>query len=476
MEQSDNSVDVTETGIIRYGNSQVEKFQSDFLRQHVEYDEENGVCHIVIWELGAFSAPSAGVDYDRLISSAEAQAIYVRLDSASRSKVQISRSQTIGAPLYVGVADGYLIATWKFEDIAGSIKNPVPHRDSCKIYIENGPSVIRDQIIDGIKMLWPGEAVSLVDGELVFQLCSSNNIVVPSTIYNGARVTDALQRRIADVMRPALEVAKRPLIELSGGMDSSCVAVAAKSVRSDLYSYALMHKGAVGRQQMERRMELVGLLQVQDHLYPSDQPNQFQALEWDEAGLTPFDDNHRMPCVLAVDEHPAGPIDLILTGIGGDELSSGLNIGRDPWELPGVHCISTLMAATARADMFMRRGIWTLNPLAHEHVVNFCRALPDKLRDNRMINLLMLARAGLSDGFLFPRYVEGYGHGMQREAALIDFDELFSVSIIADYRVYNFSHLLKAAREASNGGLSYELILRLFWLAKLECILKKYVR
>ncbi len=43
---------------------------------------------------------------------------------------------------------------------------------------------------------------------------------VPATLSDGARVTDALRELIAENLRPFVEIAQHPLVELSGGFDS----------------------------------------------------------------------------------------------------------------------------------------------------------------------------------------------------------------------------------------------------------------
>ena len=65
---------------------------------------------------------------------------------------------------------------------------------------------------------------------------------------------------------------------------------------------------------------------------------------------------------------------------------------------------------------------------------------------------------------------------MQSEAALIDFDTLFGESIIGDHRIFDFGNLLSQARDAANTGFSYNLIWDIWKLAKLEAVLRRYVR
>jgi hypothetical protein len=179
--------------------------------------------------------------------------------------------------------------------------------------------------------------------------------------------------------------------------------------------------------------------------------------------------------VAGVAGHPDKSIDLLLTGIGGDELSGEDTFYRHEWEVKGHSSLSSISSAAARCDMFMRMGIWVVHPLVHPYVVNFCRALPKKLRANRLFNFLTLARAGLSDGFMLPRFQEHYGNLMQHEASLFDFEKALEGSLLAEYGIQDYGPLLAKAYEAGWGGFSYALISELHEYLKLDAILKRYV-
>ena len=462
------------TDTVVFGQSKVEAFSSRFVE--LATAQRRAGFAMAVSELGGLVRSRDEYAWIGNMRDVYQQGVEIIMEEEPPFAISIARTGAAGVPLFVSYQSSILVVSWRFEEAVRNLQRARPNREACRIYIENGPALTRETVIAGVDMLWPGESLELLNGRLSFRTCPADGIVVPSIIHTDARVTDSLRDVIAAVMRPCLDVAEAPLIELSGGLDSACVAIAARQCRADLHSYGLVHAGAVGAQQRARRCEIVEVLGLDDFSYPSDEPPQFAALEIEEAQVTPFDDNHRMPCALAVDKHPSGQADLIMSGVGGDELAMEYTFRRQEWELGGFASSSSLTVAAGRADMFMRRGIWTLNPLCAAPVIDFCRALPAKLRKQRMINLLMLARSGLSDGFLFPRYAEGYGHGMQREAALIDFDLALGTSAVADFQVFDFSRLLDQARKASDGGLSYELIVPLFWLMKLEKVLRRYVR
>jgi asparagine synthase (glutamine-hydrolysing) len=452
----------------------IRPFPSPFIEMK-SWEDADRQC-VFISELAGITMGSGSPSWINGFEQCDRQGLEITLEKKPPFSVQIRRTDVPGVPLYISFEQQKLVISWRFEDAVHNIARPRPNVEAACIYLKEGPALARETVIDGVSMLWPGESVRVSGETITFTPKEVKSVTVSATIADDARVTDALRETIADVVRPFLEVARAPVVELSGGYDSACVALAATDCRQNLLSYGLIHGATVGRQQRARRRELVELLGLADHEYEADNHLELAALEIPEAQLTPFDDNQRIPCAYGVDSHPAGPADLIMTGVGGDELCMEQTFRRRPWELPGSASSSALTVAAGRADMFLRRGIWSLNPLCAPSVVEFCRAVPKALRRNRFLNVLMLTRAGVSDGFLFPRYQEGYGHAMQREAALYDFDAALNESVVADFGITDFSPLLEQAREASNGGFSYSLIASLFWLLKLEYVLRRYVR
>lgn len=450
----------------------LDRFDSRFIT--LEHDDRT----IWVGEAGDpfGSVPTSGLTGKDYTTVADCDGIKIRLleNGGSRS-VSVSRTLTGSSPLYVVSDQEKLTLTWKFDEAASVLRNVKLDRESCLTFLRNGPSLTRVQILSGLYMLWPGESLVAGTEGISFTESARTAVVLPSHLLDDARVTDAFLDVITEALGGAVRHAHNPVIELSGGYDSSCVAIAAARAREGFLSYGLVHEGAVGEQQRNRRSELVKLLGLRDYPYSSFACGPFSALSEPECSLTPMDDNHRISCVRAIDSHPNGPIDLVLTGIGGDELAGHRSYIRSEWEVGGTLPSSSIVGSVGRADMFMRRGIWPLNPLSRPAVVDFCRQLPDEFRDKRVLHMLTLARAGLSDGFIFPRYSEHYGNMMQREASLIDFDRCLPESIVADFGLIDTSDLLSRARKASDGGFSYELIGELWMLFKLETVLRRYI-
>ncbi len=402
-------------------------------------------------------------------------ALVVVSESHGRLRVQLSRTSTGCTPIYVALGDRGFVASWRFEEAVAALPTLKPDEDACRLYLEHNSTLSRQQIFKGLFMVWPGETVDVQDGTMTFTDASPPLICLEGVIDDQARVTDYFLETLATSMQPFVEKPMRVLIEVSGGYDSTCVALAAKMLGTQASSYGLIHNGSVGRQQLRRRSELNALLGFSDLEHPSYLSGPLSGLASLEARLTPNDDNHRMSCANAIDAHADGPFDVVLTGVGGDELVMTGSFRREPWELTGSICPSGLVTAVARSDLFMRRGIWPKNPLIGQHVVDFCRSLPDVMRNFRMLNILTLARAGLSDGFIFPRYIEHYGPAMQSEASHFDYDAAINESILLELGIKDITPLLREARDGHYNGFPFPLIGRLFNLVKLEKVLGHYM-
>jgi len=462
--------------IASVGGSRIEAFCSP----HLDISVATYASDRVVW-IGEDSDPCdhsclPTPSIERYSSFIEFEGIAVFLSAGEGSpRLSLVRTAAGCCPIYVSAYDGVITASWRFEDAALARPTRRADIDACRILLDHGPSQSRDTIIAGVHMLWPGEIATFGQDGLAFRPMDEPNVVMPSSLSDHARATDEFMRRMEHVLRPRIKRSASTILELSGGLDSSCVAIAAAGVGGGLNSYALVHDGAMGLQQRARREELISLLGLNDVTHPSGEPGPLASLQSADLSLTPHDDIYRMACVAGVLAHPNADIDLLITGIGGDELSGDDTFFRYDWEVRGLSARSSITAAASRCDMFMRMGIWVVHPMVHPLVVDFCRALPHVIRADRRLHHLTLARAGLSDGFIFPRFQEHYGNLIQFEAARFDFEKALDGTILADLGVRDYSALLIKAYEAGYGGFSYSLIHELFDYLKLDAVLKRYL-
>lgn len=229
--------------------------------------------------------------------------------------------------------------------------------------------------------------------------------------------------------------------ELSGGLDSAVVSmIAAKRTTTPIRTYGLIVPGDTGRIQAIRRRAITDMISADD-----------RALE--AARFAPFSQAERAPNDLIVPwgeyYHEAfgallrqarkDGVHSILTGIGGDEISTLLwseieqpsAAKLDSEDFPsfltqaaiqalhdtsdqldpapaGAAEASYFEAAQAGTAVYLRAGIWPLYPYATPEIVEFCRSLPVEWRRDRRLQRHYLQSAGLPASVYRPEIPESF--------------------------------------------------------------------
>ena len=461
---------------LHFGNSKIEYFCSPIIQTSIERIEKG----FWIW-IGEDDDPYRDIqDIDLRISKyslhTDCEGIAIFLQTKNNNPtISLVRTYQGTTPLYVNYQQDVLTVSWRYEDTIKNIAHIAPDLEFCRLFIQYGALQTRNQIIRDTFNFWPGEQLKCALNKFSFASAPQRNIPSPTPVREDAMVCGAFFDIIKAGLARYTKKTKKPLVELSGGLDSSTLALAAGCVLPQLFSYGLIQMGIMGEQQKKRRFEIVGLANARDHEYPANSCPPFAGLNLPECQRAIFDDNHRPGCISATDAHPEGPFDLLIAGIGGDELMMEHTYTRSEWEVEGTVCTSTAVAGAGRADMFMRRGIWPINPLGSLDVIDFCRSLPQEYRKDRMLIKLNLARQGVSDGFLFPRIHEHYGETMRDEMIGLDIESMLSSSIICSYGILNLLEMTDEARWSHYKGFDYTYILKLWNIAKIDKVLGSYL-
>ncbi|MGH8901029.1 MAG: asparagine synthase-related protein, partial [Egibacteraceae bacterium] len=229
-------------------------------------------------------------------------------------------------------------------------------------------------------------------------------------------------------------------VELSGGADSTNVALAVIAIRGDrVSSYGLLVRGDTGQQR--RRVEIVRALGLHDVPiasveYPPFAPDGPRALPHDPTG------SYYLEAFEAARQTGSNAgMRVVFTGVGGDELmalrlverEAGASTADEP-ELPswlGPRAVSalgeveeqvapaspvhppSLMAFAARNPPFLRWGMWPVSPLADPLVVRFGESLPVAWRRGKTLLRKRLRRAGLAEETADPPQPETFTGLMQ---------------------------------------------------------------
>lgn len=459
---------VCDADAVRLGNGSIIKFHSNLL-----FLETSGRGSI--W-VGECPDPYGEANHQHLnlyreFEGGDGIKIFL-VESNGEIVIDIARSCEGGSPIYLSHFEDNLCVSWRFEQVLKLSSNMNLDLDSCRSFIENGVTQSRNQIFEKLYMLWPGESVCFSKRGLQFK---DAKVVIARelTLAPRARATDEFVATVADVMQPLLDRAQNPLLEYSGGLDSSSVALAVATGRRNVASYAVAIEGPAGEQQIDRRSEFIEMFKLNDYIGRF-RPGPFESFILSSCSDTPLDEMYRLPCSAVIDAHPAGSFDVAFCGIGGDELGKDDNFFRLAGELPGTASSTAIVAAASRCNFFMRRGIWVKCPLISPRVVNLTRSLPKKIREKRTFMKLALARAGLSDQYIFPHYMEHMGNVFINDFLDFDFEKWFQHSYLRELGVFEIDALLLEVRFSTLRPLDTYLIFKTFNAMKLESILRRH--
>lgn len=236
-------------------------------------------------------------------------------------------------------------------------------------------------------------------------------------------------------------------VEISGGLDSATVALSVGSGdRVAAQSYALSIGGPAGGQQLRRRQAIVShgqfddvLVDAEAHL-PLGSGGRRGSGRWIDPDEEPYGDALEAALAAVVDRG----VRVVYTGIGGDELlavhtpistptytaDSTAAPGSAPQrtmlsararalveELPHTPAAvvpePALLAAGSRAPVFLRAGVWPVNPLCAPQLVRFGEWLPQEWRSDKVLFRQYLRECGdLSAEVLTPVLRENFAHVM----------------------------------------------------------------
>ncbi|MDH7792500.1 hypothetical protein [Ochrobactrum sp. AN78] len=419
-------------------------------------------------------------------------------------RVTLVRTAHATIPLYVSAEADRLNVGWDYNAVVAARGAVVLSRSELRCFILYGPQLAQETIVIGVKQVFAGQAASWRMGQPQIDIepmveCQS---LEQSVLSPGAHVTAVFLDLINLSCRALLQHAARPALELSGGMDSSCVAVALKAADMSFLSYALLHDGNAGHQQKIRREELLSQLDCTDRCISSRVCKPFTRLQQHCVEgvdcISVYDDLYWDGILDCLNAMPGDRPDLVITGIGGDELTitelsdATMTISARSTEalealffhqviptrrLPATGVSqSALSAAFVRAPLFLRQGIWPKNPFIDPRLAQFAQMLPLELKQNRLLNRLTLARSGLSDHFILPRFKENFKRVFMDD--LMDFrgDIYWSESVLHTQMIANaavLSNEIRDLQDSGHTGLSNYILIN---AVRAEFVVRHYCR
>jgi len=380
--------------------------------------------------------------YDQALADARTWAAAHHLIEITEQGITVTTGPSSPAPVYFTVRQTALHAHW---DIT-QLRDVMPHQSLDPIEIARLLALTGHYSThtawQAVHLLTERATIAFNDGELTVHMPEGARHDQERELAANAPVLDAYEQLLDAVLADRQYLPERTAIELSGGMDSSNVAMSLASRHGPtLCSGALIQEGEAGAQQQRRRQEMMDYGGFKDTaLRAAD----FLPLDPRTSALGPLGPHEEIyiagqSALLA--EWKADGILWAATGVGGDEMLSlppkphpPLTASDvPPWLTPltsealreqgaGIPPAppisdSTLRAMTCGAPMYLRAGLWPLYPLADPTMWRFGQWLPAEWRQGKRLAHERLARLGFSDEVVHPPLRENFHAVLQQALA-----------------------------------------------------------
>lgn len=343
----------------------------------------------------------------------------------SEDVIVVSVGEWCQIPIFVRWDDREVYFSWRFTDLLVPIGTHTLDSVSVSRFLSGTQAYGARTLIQEVLLL--PERSTLVAGsrDVVIQGPSHAKSFVQREPKKGVDLSVPLEARLARVVRTWTLPDTDALFELSGGYDSSTIAVAAKSVVPSAKAYGIAFPGVAGANQRARRRAVWGKEQSDVCLDVGDVSFLGRWFDLNEP-LDPTEEIYRDLTVHVLNHTAFAAGSRVFTGIGGDELGLPLLGHRssaervDAREHPKSRIPeSALLAAYSRTGMFLERGIWPVNPYLEPPVLEFLERVPDRFKSQRLLQKQLLRRLGMPDEIIARPLPENFGDLMRAELARV---------------------------------------------------------
>ena len=264
----------------------------------------------------------------------------------------------------------------------------------------------------------------------------------PRDLKDGAEPTLTLRRMLDATLARSICNERHPLaVSFSGGLDSTLVAGVARKRGHPVSSFGLIMPGAEGQAQRARRASSIERLGLLDMAQPAEPRSLWNRGGHGRAAVVPWEELYHDPFDQLYAQMQARNLDVVLSGLGGDDLvmdywserdDAEAEIGRlsrPPAPPPFIRVDagesqpraarlhaeprafaqrSVLAAASNAAAQCLRHGLWPLHLLIAPEVVRYCHALPHTWRGRRRLIRDTLSELGLPREVTHPAQNESF--------------------------------------------------------------------
>ncbi|MFB7311746.1 hypothetical protein [Streptomyces sp. NPDC056192] len=377
--------------------------------------------------------PVSDQEYDAAVAEARGWTRAHHLIEITAQGVTVTTGARCPAPVYLTVNRSVLHAHWDVTRLREAMPNQ--HLDAievARLLAMTGHYSTRTAW-QAVSLLTERSSAWFHDGELRVLMPEAARHDTPRELAPDARVLDGYEGLLDAVLADHHYVPEQTAIELSGGMDSSNVAMSLVSRHGfNLLSGALIQEGAAGEQQIRRRQAMIRYAGFRDTVLRAADYLPLDPHHTPRGPLGPHEEIYIAGHGTLLDRWKADGALWAAAGVGGDEMLSLPPEGASPlapadvprWFTPGAFealgdqesgippappiSDSTLRALACGAPMYLRAGLWPLYPLADPVMWRFGQWLPVSWRRNKHLARVRLQRLGFDEEVTHPPLRENF--------------------------------------------------------------------
>ncbi|WP_327324278.1 hypothetical protein OG735_18405 [Streptomyces sp. NBC_01210] len=349
-------------------------------------------------------------------------------------------------PLYLTHTRGKLTGSWQLMDLRERLTPAVLDEKEVMRLLIGRPRYGHDTLFTTVKRL-SEHSIAYADAEglrMVYPAAAEH--ALPSELAehtDGEALVDAFEALVDHVLARRPLAPGRTAAQLSGGMDSTNLAISlALAHPGAITPCAMLIGGEAGGQQTARRRTVIDYFgfavdaTVGASAYP---PLSAGGLRRSRAeAVSPLDEPHLEAADALAQALRARDIATVVSGFGGDEVArvrrpegraipapsapawcgervrellGEVNTGIAP---PTVAPETALVALEVATPLLARRGLWTVAPFTDAEMVRFGQRLPLEWKKDKRLLHQRLAVRGLPDEVVNPVLRENFGHLMNR--------------------------------------------------------------
>lgn len=445
------------------GSSYVIPFNHPLLESFIVQDPQGGRSLLVVRERlsqselpEAFAATPIIADPDQYEQIKQAQAAYslefatVEIIQGQCPEIHLQAGVWGTAPVYLTTTVDGLVGDWDITNLYPFVDQNSIDPAHITLFLTGLDPYSSNTLFRNIQRLTERAAFCATPQAAHLALPSDAESLRTYEVNDELQVLPAYRSILsATLSRWAFTDINQIGAELSGGLDSGVVSATMAKLYTPLKTYGLIIDGAARQQQIERRQILCQAFHAQDQTIDalSFPPLLDRGVRLNRK-VSLYEEPYTEALTALIQSAQTQGTQILLTGVGGDELMLPASFGRTKTrsaipEAPSFFTqlarssyrealaelregrspksiipATALLAVQCRALVFLRQGLWSVNPLCSPELVRFCHRLPVRWRINKRLHAEILLNAGLPQFVVKPPLRETFASVMNKSMTM----------------------------------------------------------